>query len=104
MSPLSPPDHPQTGIGGALARFVARLACAYKRQRLRDELMELDDHLLRDVGIARSDIPFIVSDAFAGAPRPAQRLTGGATIHRLADGCTAAPEAAATGGDKPLAA
>lgn len=104
MAPLSPSDHPHAGIGGALVRFVSRLACAYKRQRLCDELMELDDHLLRDIGIARGDIPFIVSDAFAGAPRPAQSLTGGATIHRLADGCATAPEAAATGSDKPLAA
>lgn len=99
--------HPteERGVGAALARFVSRIACAYRRQRLHDELMELDDHLLHDIGIARGDIPFIAANTFTGTPHMAPRLTGGATLHRLADaGCAPAPEKPAAESEKPLAA
>ena len=66
--------------GAALARFagalVAPLVSIYRRQRLHEELMELDDRLLADIGIRRGDIPRIVDGAFrdrAGAARAAVR-------------------------------
>ena len=55
-------------VGAALARFatalVAPLVGIYQRRRLNEELMELDDRLLADIGIGRADIGRIVDGAF----------------------------------------
>lgn len=70
-----------SAAGGALARLagaiVAPLAASYRRQRLYDELAEMDSRMLADIGIERADIPRIVDGAYrngAGAT-PATRRT-----------------------------
>ncbi len=76
-----------SSTGTALARFagalVAPLADLYRRRRLHEELMALDDRLLADTGIGRVDIGHIVDDAFrdhaanrhGAAARAAQLIT-----------------------------
>ena len=61
--------------GGALARFASVLltpsASPTRRHRLYEDLTELDDRLLADIGIERADIPHIADDVFrneAAAP------------------------------------
>ena len=44
--------------------FIAPLVVAYKRQRMREELSQLSDHTLHDIGISRLNISGIVNDAF----------------------------------------
>ena len=73
--------------GAALARFagalVAPVAGIYRRRRLHEELMALDDRLLADIGVGRADIGHIVDDAFrdhaadrhGAAARAAQLIT-----------------------------
>jgi uncharacterized protein YjiS (DUF1127 family) len=51
--------------GAKVARFfriclVAPMALSRKRRKLYDELMALDDHILDDIGIKRSEIPWVV--------------------------------------------
>ena len=47
-------------LGDAAARItrtaVATLAAAYAEHRTRRALLELDDHMLKDVGLSRSEI------------------------------------------------
>ena len=53
------------GIVGALTRW-------YDRQKAYSELMALDEHTLRDIGVSRSQIPILVSQmAAAGGPQAA---------------------------------
>ncbi|GAB4168524.1 MAG: hypothetical protein OHK0024_03900 [Thalassobaculales bacterium] len=61
------------GIVGAVVRFVIEpLRSFRKRQETYAELMSLDDHVLRDIGIARSDIQNIAFGAAnANDPRRA---------------------------------
>ncbi len=57
------------------------LACfvrAYRRRAARRTMEGLSDHLLRDIGIERRDIPFVV----AGLTRPAKCRTGAAGAPR----------------------
>ena len=73
--------------GGALARFagavLAPLAGLYRRNRLYDELMEMDNRLLADIGIERADIPRIVDGAYR-KDADAMRASRGATLHHSA--------------------
>lgn len=44
-------------IGSLIARLTDRLAERRLRAQYR-EMLEFDDHLLRDIGVARSDVAF----------------------------------------------
>jgi uncharacterized protein YjiS (DUF1127 family) len=49
---------------GFLASPIAALKAWYKKQVAAAELMSLDDRLLKDIGLNRSDIPKVVSGAY----------------------------------------
>lgn len=56
--------------GGLLGRYILKPFADWRaRQRAIDELMALDDHMLKDIGIARCEIPRIA--AGNAAPRRA---------------------------------
>lgn len=58
---------------GFVRRALARVAAWRARERLHRELMELDDRMLADIGIRRSDIPTILAERLRLAtPNPAQ--------------------------------
>ncbi len=42
--------------------LIAPFAAMRRRQRDYNELMSLDDHILADIGITRSDIPYLVNE------------------------------------------
>jgi len=73
-----------SAVGVTLARIsgaiLAPFTALYRRNRLHDELMELDSRMLADIGIKRADIGRIVGDAYrkdAGAVHAYR----GATLH-----------------------
>ncbi len=75
----------------------------YRRRKLYQELMWLDDRLLDDIGILRCDIPKVVRNAYAPRTAPAETPAAGATVHRLpAGGKSGAAQSDDTG--RPLAA
>lgn len=53
-----------TGMCGRAARLVAaqfdRIAEAYRRRQARDRLASLDDRMLKDIGLTRSEIRSVV--------------------------------------------
>jgi uncharacterized protein YjiS (DUF1127 family) len=50
-----------SGLGSLLSRLVlAPLARLKAREAAYEELMSLDDHMLKDIGITRSQIPGVV--------------------------------------------
>jgi uncharacterized protein YjiS (DUF1127 family) len=53
------------GLAGAVAWPFKKLASAYRRARMRatasTQLRAMDDHLLRDIGLRREDIPTAVA-------------------------------------------
>ena len=68
-----------------LSRFFKGLARSYaawsQRRRAYEELYALDDRSLADLGITRSEIPYVLARAPERdpppAPQPAQRPAGG---------------------------
>ncbi len=97
------------GLAGAsVAGFVRAWLLApavrwYRRRKLYQELMGLDDRLLDDIGILRCDIPKVVPNAYAPRTAPAETPAAGATVHRLpAGGKSGAAQSDDT--DRPLAA
>jgi uncharacterized protein YjiS (DUF1127 family) len=48
-------------LGSALSGLRRHMALAAKRRELRRELNELDDRMLRDIGVSRADIPTLVA-------------------------------------------
>lgn len=42
--------------------LIAPFAAMRRRQREYEELMSLDDHILADIGVTRSDIPYLIKD------------------------------------------
>ena len=80
------------GLAGAWVAGVVRawlLAPAvrwYRRRKLYQELMGLDDRLLDDIGILRCDIPKVVRNAYAPRTAPAETPAAGGTVHRLPAG------------------
>ena len=90
-------------VGLFRASLVAPVVRWYRRRKLYQELMRLDDRLLDDIGILRCDIPQVVRNAFAPRTAPAATPAAGATVHRLpAGGKSAAARSDDT--DQPLAA
>jgi uncharacterized protein YjiS (DUF1127 family) len=66
---------PQVSRPGLLAHLRAALrwiAEMPKRRAVMDELSMLSDHELADIGLSRSDLPYVFDPAFA-ADRAAQR-------------------------------
>ena len=53
-------------MGKLLNRLTATLVEWRQRQRAYAELASLDDRSLADIGITRSEIPFVLSHASAG--------------------------------------
>ncbi len=49
-------ETPGARIGGVFGWAVA----AYRRHRMERELYELDDRMLRDIGLTRTEIPHLV--------------------------------------------
>jgi uncharacterized protein YjiS (DUF1127 family) len=67
--------------GGAVAAVLARLRCVRRAARRRRLLHELDDRMLRDIGLSRGDILLrtLVDDSaarkrLANTPEPARPL------------------------------
>lgn len=51
------------GFSARIGRgLIAPFAAMRRRQRVYQELISLDDHILADIGITRSDIPYLVSE------------------------------------------
>ncbi len=59
----------------SLFQLLARVVRAYRRRAARRRLVRLSDHLLRDIGIDRCDIPFLID----GAAPPADIRAGATT-------------------------
>jgi uncharacterized protein YjiS (DUF1127 family) len=55
------------------AVFVAPLARWRKREALANELYSLDERMLKDIGLSRSEIPFIVSGDRVATPHQDNR-------------------------------
>ncbi len=74
--------------GAAVAGFFRAWLLApavrwYRRRKLYQELMGLDDRLLDDIGILRCDIPKVVRNAYPARTAPADMPATGATVHPL---------------------
>ena len=57
---------PVSGVAGLLRRMAGRIGEAFRRRAAAAELMALDDRLLADIGLTRSDIPGAVGAARIG--------------------------------------
>jgi len=71
-------------IGEALGRFFKRVFRAMKdyrrRQRVRDELLQLDDRMLADIGLTRGDIENVVSGRMFSDTEPEQTRSPNADV------------------------
>ena len=56
-----------------LKGMVRNYAERRQRRRAFDELSALDDRSLADIGIARSEIPYVLAHAAAPDPRPVRQ-------------------------------
>lgn len=63
--------------GRALAWLASPLTAWWTRTQVYDELMGMDDRMLDDIGISRSDIPAVASGGYQPAVLPAPRLVAG---------------------------
>lgn len=52
--------------GGVVLRLTRRIQANLAQARARKSLRALDDHLLRDIGVSRSEIDYVIS----GGRRP----------------------------------
>ncbi len=97
-------------LAKVFGRFIRRMVItpfvvAYRRQRMLEELSQLSDRVLDDIGVSRGNIAQIVDDAFAVyAEQKAD--TAKATLHSLAakQGTQAAPTVSNDHKHQPLAA
>ena len=69
-----------------LGRVFARLAAAYQRQQAIHRLSKMDDRILRDIGLDRSQIPEVVGDGLPPMDVPLTRGRGPLTGFRLRPG------------------
>jgi len=83
------------GLGQAVRSIVSRVASAQRRRKAIRQLQALDDLTLKDIGIARRDIPFLVEQQVS-----AKRATPAAS----GKGCkvTAFPDRQASPADSPV--
>jgi uncharacterized protein YjiS (DUF1127 family) len=63
--------------------FAAPLR-AYRRRAMLHELEALDDRMLKDIGLSRSDLPAAVDRSLNGVILPAGRLAGASPLLREA--------------------
>jgi len=56
--------HPRISVLPALRRFLAMIGEWRRRARSRRELLALDDHMLKDIGIARIDAQYAAAKSF----------------------------------------
>jgi len=68
MSPARP-----TAGSGLLRRVVARVMRAHAIQVRRRLLRELPDHLLKDIGLSRSDIDYVAQAIVDGRDDPTRQ-------------------------------
>ena len=59
-------------------QVLARVVRAFRRRAARRRLVRLNDHLLRDIGIERCDIPYLID----GTAPPADIRAGKTTVFR----------------------
>jgi len=69
------------GYGRELSAFVSEriigpITAPYRRRKMRRELNGLDDRILADIGILRSDIPAIVDRTYRGGMKESAPLPG----------------------------
>ena len=74
--------------GAKVARFfrvrlVAPVALSIKRRKLYDGLMALDDHMLKDIGVNRSEISWIVEQTCHRPMSVRELQSQGVTVHHL---------------------
>ena len=69
-----------------LGRVFARLAAAYQRQQAIHRLSSLDDRILSDIGLERSEIPEAVGDGLPPMEVALTRGRGPLTGFRLRPG------------------
>jgi uncharacterized protein YjiS (DUF1127 family) len=55
--------------GGVLGALVSRFAEWRRREAARAELQSLDDRTLADIGLRRSDIPFVLDGGYPPVER-----------------------------------
>jgi uncharacterized protein YjiS (DUF1127 family) len=60
VADATPLATPWTALVAAASRFIAGIVKEHRSRRAISELERLDDRLLRDIGLLRSDIPFAV--------------------------------------------
>ena len=63
-APLFNADDLLGGVKFAIVRLFELLIAWQERERQRHHLRELDDHLLRDMGISRADVEYEASKPF----------------------------------------
>jgi uncharacterized protein YjiS (DUF1127 family) len=66
--------------------IVAKVRAWQERQRAMNKLYALDDRSLSDIGLQRSDIPYVVADQVTSAPATARTeiQPANADMHRAA--------------------
>lgn len=90
-------------VGVVQASLLAPVVRWYRRRRFYQELMELDDRTLADIGILRCDIPKMVKNSYGPRTSPVETPAAGATVHRLPAGGKSSP-AQSDDTDRSLAA
>jgi uncharacterized protein YjiS (DUF1127 family) len=70
-----------TFLGNSLRAVTAALADWQEWRRAYDELAALDDRSLADIGISRSEIPYVLSHATAHAPATPEAAANGNFQH-----------------------
>ena len=72
---MFPSNTTDTNWIASMFGWIARpIVNAWNRAQVQDELMNMDDRLLADIGISRADIPAVSSGRFASTALPTPRL------------------------------
>ena len=70
-SALSPAARPRPNL---LTRIVKKLDAYAEYRRQRRDLLELDDHLLKDIGVGRAEAEHIAAMPFNWRDLPARKI------------------------------
>lgn len=91
MSAYNPTAHPTPvwsrivqSIADAAQRATAAAARARRQRSLVRELEELDDHMLRDIGLHRTEIGSVVAELVGAAPLTRRKVMHSASGRRVA--------------------